>query len=141
MTNFFDKKIGQGGYGSVFEGKLRDGSFVAVKILNESKGDGDEFLNEVVTIGRTNHVNVVRLLGFSIDGSKRALVYEFMSNGSLERFIYNYKDSSTTISAHLGWERLFQITLALLHILVYLTVLNRHKRLYLTVLSMVKTVK
>ncbi|KAF5194541.1 Pr5-like receptor kinase [Thalictrum thalictroides] len=86
MTNSFKDSLGQGGYGSVFQGKLkRDGHLVAVKVLNESKGNGEDFINEVATIGKTNHVNVVSLLGFCSEGFKRALVYEFMPNGSLER--------------------------------------------------------
>ncbi|KAF5185576.1 Pr5-like receptor kinase [Thalictrum thalictroides] len=85
MTNSFKETLGKGGYGCVFKGKLmRDGRLVAVKMLNESKGNGDDFINEVAAIGRTNHVNVVSLLGFCTEGTKRALVYEFMPNGSLE---------------------------------------------------------
>ena len=88
VTNCFRNKLGQGGFGSVYKGKLQDGRYVAVKILNELKDDGEEFINEVASISRTSHINVVTLLGFCCDGSRRALVYEFMSNGSLEKFIY-----------------------------------------------------
>ncbi|KAF9593265.1 hypothetical protein IFM89_021021 [Coptis chinensis] len=104
MTNSFKDTLGKGGYGCVFKGKLRDGRLVAVKVLNESKGNGEDFVNEVATIGGTNHVNVVSLLGFCAEKTKRALVYEFMPNGSLERFIYNEKESSTM--PLLGWEKL-----------------------------------
>ncbi|KAF5191654.1 Pr5-like receptor kinase, partial [Thalictrum thalictroides] len=117
MTNSFKETLGQGGYGSVFKGKLKhDGRLVAVKLLNESKGNGEDFINEVATIGRTNHVNVVSLLGFCTEGVKRALVYEFMPNGSLERFIYNEKTSDTP----LGWEKLYQIALGIATGLEYL---------------------
>ncbi|KAF3942812.1 hypothetical protein CMV_030564 [Castanea mollissima] len=58
MTNSFNDKLGQGGYGGVYKGELQDGSFVAVKVLKESKGNGEEFLNEVASIkmvgGRNN---------------------------------------------------------------------------------------
>ncbi|KAF9606460.1 hypothetical protein IFM89_025290, partial [Coptis chinensis] len=64
MTNSFRDTLGKGGYGCVFKGQLCDGRLVAVKVLNESKGNGEDFVNEVATIGRTNHVNVVNLLGF-----------------------------------------------------------------------------
>ncbi|KAF9604812.1 hypothetical protein IFM89_010353 [Coptis chinensis] len=64
ITNSFKDTLGKGGYGCVFKGQLRDGRLVAVKVLNESKGNGEDFVNEVATIGRTNHVNVVSLLGF-----------------------------------------------------------------------------
>ncbi|KAK2458721.1 LEAF RUST 10 DISEASE-RESISTANCE LOCUS RECEPTOR-LIKE PROTEIN KINASE 2.5 [Trifolium repens] len=92
ITNSFKNKLGQGGYGSVYKGKLHDERMVAVKVLSESKGDSEDFINEVASISRTSHVNVVRLLGFCLDGSKKALVYEFMPNGSLEKFIYEEKD-------------------------------------------------
>ncbi|KAF4360785.1 hypothetical protein F8388_015108 [Cannabis sativa] len=82
MTNSFTQKLGQGGFGDVYKGILDDGSFVAVKVLNQSKSkDGQDFINEVATISRTSHVNIVTLLG-----SKRALIYEFMPNGSLENY-------------------------------------------------------
>ncbi|XP_043705074.1 LEAF RUST 10 DISEASE-RESISTANCE LOCUS RECEPTOR-LIKE PROTEIN KINASE-like 2.4 [Telopea speciosissima] len=107
ITNSFKEKLGQGGYGSVFKGKLLDGRLVAVKILNESKGNGEEFINEVASISRTSHVNIVALLGYCFEGIRRALLYEFMPNGSLDKFIYD-KESSTTIP-RLGWETLFNI--------------------------------
>ncbi|XP_031499178.1 rust resistance kinase Lr10-like [Nymphaea colorata] len=86
MTKKFKYKVGQGGYGSVFQGWLFNGTVVAVKLMEKSHNDGEEFCNEVATIGRIHHVNVVRLLGFCVEGSQRALVYEFMANGSLEKF-------------------------------------------------------
>ncbi|XP_058769034.1 LEAF RUST 10 DISEASE-RESISTANCE LOCUS RECEPTOR-LIKE PROTEIN KINASE-like 2.4 [Vicia villosa] len=92
ITNSFKNKLGQGGYGSVYKGKLHDEHDVAVKILSESKGNGEDFINEVASISRTSHVNVVRLLGFCLEGSKKALIYEFMPNGSLEKFIYENKN-------------------------------------------------
>ncbi|KAL7229978.1 hypothetical protein ACSBR2_008515 [Camellia fascicularis] len=54
-------------------------------MLSKPKADGQEFINEVATIGRINHVNVVLLIGFCAKRSKRALVYDFMPNGSLEK--------------------------------------------------------
>ncbi|KAL5748867.1 hypothetical protein ACOSP7_025909 [Xanthoceras sorbifolium] len=118
MTNSFKDKLGQGGYGAVYKGKLKDGHLVAVKLLNTSKRNGKEFINEVATISKTCHVNVVTLLGFCIDSNKRALIYEFMPNGSLEKFIYN-KDSLKA-SRQLGWEKLYQIALGIANGLEYL---------------------
>nr|TKS04842.1 hypothetical protein D5086_0000139480 [Populus alba] len=85
ITCGFNDKLGEGGYGSVYKGKLRSGRFAAVKILRKEKGNGQEFINEVATIGRIHHCNVVQLIGFTVEGSKRALIYEFMPNGSLEK--------------------------------------------------------
>ncbi|KAJ3686000.1 hypothetical protein LUZ61_015164 [Rhynchospora tenuis] len=89
MTKQFKDKLGQGGYGSVFKGELPNGIQVAVKVLKRSNTDSDgrDFINEVATIGTIHHFNVVRLLGFSSEGNRRALVYEFMPNGSLDKYI------------------------------------------------------
>ncbi|CAN6549501.1 unnamed protein product [Malus baccata var. baccata] len=119
MTNSFKEKLGQGGYGAVYKGKLKDGRLVAVKVLTKLKGDGEEFMNEVAAISPTSHVNIVSLLGYCFEGSKRALIYEFMPNGSLEKFIF---DASTPKNDHhhLGWETLDQISLGIARGLEYL---------------------
>nr|XP_029143269.1 LEAF RUST 10 DISEASE-RESISTANCE LOCUS RECEPTOR-LIKE PROTEIN KINASE-like 2.4 [Arachis hypogaea]XP_029149763.1 LEAF RUST 10 DISEASE-RESISTANCE LOCUS RECEPTOR-LIKE PROTEIN KINASE-like 2.4 [Arachis hypogaea] len=93
MTRDFKEKLGEGGFGSVYKGKLRSGPFVAIKMLGKAKTNGQEFISEVATIGRIHHANVVRLIGFCVEGSKRALVYEFMPNGSLDKFIFSKVDS------------------------------------------------
>ncbi|KAF6171581.1 hypothetical protein GIB67_018105 [Kingdonia uniflora] len=118
MTDSFKDKLGQGGFGGVFKGKLMDGRLVAVKVMKESKGDGEDFINEVASISRTSHVNVVSLLGFCFDGSKRALIYEFMPNGSLEKFIYTYKPLES--SSSLPWEKLYAIVVGVSRGLEYL---------------------
>ena len=87
ITNQLTEKLGQGAYGTVFKGKLSSEIHVVVKILNIFKGDGEEFINEVGTMGTIHHVNVVRLVGFCADGFRRALVYEFLPNDSLKKFI------------------------------------------------------
>ncbi|KAJ4788603.1 Protein kinase family protein [Rhynchospora pubera] len=61
ITKHFKHKLGQGGFGSVYKGELPNGLPVAIKMLEQSKGAGEEFINEVVTIGRIHHVNIVRL--------------------------------------------------------------------------------
>ncbi|BBG96999.1 Protein kinase superfamily protein [Prunus dulcis] len=73
MTNKFKDKLGEGGYGSVFKGKLRSGRFVAIKVLGKPKGNGQDFTSEVATIGRIHHANVVQLIGYCVEGSNRAL--------------------------------------------------------------------
>mgnify|MGYP004710096231 CR=1 FL=1 len=118
MTNSFKDKLGEGGYGKVYKGNLFAGRPVAVKILNTSKGSGEEFINEVASISRTSHVNIVALLGFCFEGQKRALIYEFMPNGSLERYIHGETTSKT--DGHLGWAKLYQIALGIARGLEYL---------------------
>ncbi|KAJ0492795.1 putative protein kinase RLK-Pelle-SD-2b family [Helianthus annuus] len=98
-TENFNKKLGEGGFGAVFEGTLQDDSKIAVKCLEGLGQVNRSFLAEVQTIGSIHHVNLVRLRGFSAWKSQRFLVYEFMSNGSLDRWIYH------GVREHvLGWE-------------------------------------
>ncbi|XP_062110063.1 LEAF RUST 10 DISEASE-RESISTANCE LOCUS RECEPTOR-LIKE PROTEIN KINASE-like 2.5 [Humulus lupulus] len=119
MTNSFKEKLGQGGFGCVYKGKLHDEHLVAVKMLNESKeNNGEEFINEVAAISRTSHVNVVTLLGFCFEGAKKALIYEFMPNGSLEKFVYD--ENETEESYQLDWETYYQISLGTARGLEYL---------------------
>ncbi|XP_042462136.1 LEAF RUST 10 DISEASE-RESISTANCE LOCUS RECEPTOR-LIKE PROTEIN KINASE-like 2.1 [Zingiber officinale] len=115
ITKSLSEKLGKGGYGSVFKGTLQDGRLVAVKILSNFTENGAEFINEVISIGRTSHVNVVSLLGFCFDGKKRALVYEFLPNGSLEKYIYSEKPKLT-----LGWDKLYHIAIGIARGLEYL---------------------
>ncbi|KAH9622183.1 hypothetical protein KSS87_001248 [Heliosperma pusillum] len=118
ITNSFKDKLGEGGYGSVYKGILQNGTPVAVKMLHRSKEEGAEFINEVASIGNTNHVNVVKLLGFCYEGHRRGLVYEFMANGSLEKFLYTGDESD---NHHLlGWETLFEIVIGVARGLEYL---------------------
>ncbi|RVX02007.1 Protein suppressor of NPR1-1 constitutive 4 [Vitis vinifera] len=107
MTNNFKNKLGQGGFGCVYKGKLQSGRAVAVKVLIMSKSNGQDFINEVATIGRIHHVNVVRLVGFCVEGSKWALIYDFMPNGSLDKFIFIEREKGIPLS----WDRLYRIAL------------------------------
>uniref|UniRef100_A0A5B7BMV9 non-specific serine/threonine protein kinase n=1 Tax=Davidia involucrata TaxID=16924 RepID=A0A5B7BMV9_DAVIN len=97
-TQDFQKRLGRGGFGSVFEGILGDGTRVAVKRL-DSKGQGRrEFLAEVNTIGSIHHFNLVRLIGYCIQKSDRLLVYEHLCNGSLDKWIFKRDHQATTLS-------------------------------------------
>ncbi|XP_020098629.1 LEAF RUST 10 DISEASE-RESISTANCE LOCUS RECEPTOR-LIKE PROTEIN KINASE-like 2.3 [Ananas comosus] len=117
MTENFKVTLGKGGFGTVFKGKLSDGREVAVKVLNTSKGEGEDFVNEVVSISKTSHVNVVTLLGFCLEGSNQALIYEFVPNGTLEEFIN--KDRSS-MDALLLWKTLHGIAVGVARGLEYL---------------------
>ncbi|RWR72237.1 LEAF RUST 10 DISEASE-RESISTANCE LOCUS RECEPTOR-LIKE PROTEIN KINASE-like protein 2.1 [Cinnamomum micranthum f. kanehirae] len=112
MTNSFKDKLGGGGCGGVFKGKLKNGRLIALKVLNNSKGNGEEFMNEVTSVGGTSHVNIVTLLGFCYESSKRALIYEFMSNGSLKKFIHSNISGGGTKHV-LNREKLFEIVVSI----------------------------
>ncbi|PON38734.1 Serine/threonine protein kinase [Parasponia andersonii] len=116
MTQDFKTKLGEGGFGSVYKGKLRSGHFVAIKMLSKSKSSGQDFINEVATIGRVHHVNVVRLVGFCFEGSRRALVYEFMPNGSLNMHIFSGEETDNSLTS----EEIFDISLGIARGIEYL---------------------
>ncbi|KAF7026859.1 hypothetical protein CFC21_038945 [Triticum aestivum] len=114
ITSHFRDKLGQGGYGSVFKGVLSPGNVhVAVKMLERSSNcDGEDFISEVATIGRIHHVNVVRLMGFCSEEMRRALVYEYMARGSLDKYIFSAKSFS--------WDKLIEIALGIARGIDYL---------------------
>ncbi|KAI9391681.1 hypothetical protein POPTR_007G125100v4 [Populus trichocarpa] len=116
MTNQFRDELGQGAYGTVFKGMLTSEIPVAVKVLSNSSEKGEEFVNEMGTMARIHHVNVVRLIGFCADGFRRALVYEYLPNDSLQRFI----SSANAKNVFLGWERLHHIALGVAKGIEYL---------------------
>ncbi|KAL7160901.1 hypothetical protein ACSBR2_041526 [Camellia fascicularis] len=119
ITNSFQDKLEKGGYGDVYKGKLLDGCLVAVKLLNETKdSNGEEFINEVTSISRTSHVNIVSLVGYCFEGCKRAPIYEYMPNGSLEKFIHNNKSQETNV--HLEWKTMHTIAVGVARGLEYL---------------------
>ncbi|TYJ47245.1 hypothetical protein E1A91_A02G174700v1 [Gossypium mustelinum] len=108
-------KLGEGGYGSVFKGKLRSNLLVAVKLLGKAKTNGQDFISEVATIGRIHHVNVAKLVGFCVEGSKQALVYDFMPNGSLDKIIFSGENKIT-----LTWQKTFEIAIGVARGIEYL---------------------
>ncbi|PKA61730.1 putative receptor-like protein kinase [Apostasia shenzhenica] len=117
ITNHFREKLGQGVFGYVFKGELPGSRQVAVKILNNSGRNGEEFINEVSTIGSIHHVNVVKLIGFCAEGSRRALVYDYMTNGSLDKYIFSLDG---TIRRPFSWAKLNDIALGIARGIDYL---------------------
>nr|GMD80003.1 G-type lectin S-receptor-like serine/threonine-protein kinase At4g27290 isoform X1 [Ipomoea batatas] len=90
-TNNFssNNKIGEGGFGLVYKGVLEDGMEIAVKRLSKTSMQGlEEFKNEIIYIAKLQHRNFVKLLGCCIQGEEMMLVYEYMTNKSLDAFIF-----------------------------------------------------
>ncbi|KAL8249221.1 hypothetical protein R6Q59_006089 [Mikania micrantha] len=122
-TNNFseENKLGQGGFGTVYKGKLTDGKQIAVKRLAHASEQGDleqgdlEFKNEVLLVANLQHRNLIRLLGFSKEASERLLIYEYMPNGSLHQFIFD--PSKRT---NFDWEKRYNIIKGIAKGLLYL---------------------
>nr|BAK07518.1 predicted protein [Hordeum vulgare subsp. vulgare] len=115
ITCHFRDKLGQGGYGSVYKGVLLRGNVhVAIKMLvSSSNCNGEDFISEVSTIGRIHHVNVVRLVGFCPEELRQALVYDYMSGGSLDKYIFSAERS-------FSWDKLAEIALGIARGIDYL---------------------
>ncbi|KAI9110969.1 hypothetical protein K1719_018089 [Acacia pycnantha] len=116
MTENFKNKLGEGGFATVYKGKLRSGLDVAIKMLGKSnKANGQDFMSEVATIGRIHHFNVVHLVGFFVEGTKRALIYEFMSHGSLDKHIFSKEQNKS-----LSYCKIYEIALGVARGIAYL---------------------
>ncbi|KAL5972904.1 hypothetical protein ACLOJK_039710 [Asimina triloba] len=82
-------KLGQGGFGPVYNGKLPEGEEIAVKRLSRRSGQGlVEFKNEVLLISKLQHRNLVRLLGWAVRGEEKIIIYEYMPNKSLDTILF-----------------------------------------------------
>ena len=88
-TKNFSSKLAEGGFGAVFQGTLPSGIKVAVKCLTNFGQENKSFFAEVESIGSIHHVHLVRLIGFCAETSHRLLVYEYMCNGSLDKWIFH----------------------------------------------------
>ncbi|XP_073299081.1 cysteine-rich receptor-like protein kinase 15 [Primulina huaijiensis] len=109
-------KLGQGGFGVIYKGKLTNGQDIAVKRLSLDSRQGDvEFKNEVLLLAKLQHKNLVRLLGFSMEGKERLLVYEFVKNRSLDKFIFDPIKHND-----LDWETRYKIICGISKGLLYL---------------------
>ncbi|KAJ7979640.1 Cysteine-rich RLK (Receptor-like kinase) protein [Quillaja saponaria] len=90
-NNFSDEnKIGEGGFGTVYKGKLRKGQDIAVKRLSKTSNQGlEEFKNEVTLTARLQHVNLVNVLGYCTEREEKMLIYELMPNKSLDLYLFD----------------------------------------------------
>ncbi|KAJ6992914.1 receptor protein kinase ZmPK1 [Populus alba x Populus x berolinensis] len=111
-TNNFKEELGRGGSGTVYMGILTDERVVAVKILENMYRGEDVFWAEVSTIGKINHMNLVRMWGFCSEGKHRLLVYEHMENQSLDKHLFSPK--------FLEWKDRFEVALGTAKGLAYL---------------------
>ncbi|XP_072092884.1 cysteine-rich receptor-like protein kinase 2 [Arachis hypogaea] len=111
-----ENKLGEGGFGNVYKGTLKNGKVVAVKklILGQTDKMEDHFESEVKLISNVHHRNLVRLLGCCSKGQERILVYEYMANSSLDRFLFGNKKGS------LNWRQRCDIILGTARGLAYL---------------------
>ncbi|KAM7478543.1 hypothetical protein LguiA_026756 [Lonicera macranthoides] len=118
-TNRFSKEnvLGEGGYGVVYRGQLVNGTPVAVKKLFNNLGQAEkEFSVEVEAIGHVRHKNLVRLLGYCIEGTHRMLVYEYVNNGNLEQWLHG----AMRQHGYLTWEARMKVLLGTSKALAYL---------------------
>ncbi|XP_052181842.1 cysteine-rich receptor-like protein kinase 29 [Diospyros lotus] len=104
--------LGRGAYGVVYKATLPDGQEIAVKRLKLSSCNDDEFKNELSVLAKLEHENLVKFLGFCLEGTEKILVFEFVKNGSLDKFIFE--------RGHRQWERLHSFILGIVGGLLYL---------------------
>ncbi|KOM32915.1 hypothetical protein LR48_Vigan01g247100 [Vigna angularis] len=117
-TNNFskDNRLGEGGFGTVYKGKLRKGQERAVKRLSETSNQGpEEFKNEITLTARLQHVNLVRLLGYCTKRDEKILIYEYLQNKSLDNFLFD-----PTKSILLDWNKRVNIIEGVTQGLLYL---------------------
>ncbi|KAJ1272786.1 hypothetical protein BS78_06G228500 [Paspalum vaginatum] len=107
--------LGKGGYGSVYKGKLSDGSMVAVKQLSETSHQGKkQFIAEIETISQVQHRNLVKLYGCCLEGNRPLLVYEYMENGSLDKALCGSE------KINMDWPTRYKICLGIARGMAYL---------------------
>ncbi|XP_071733755.1 G-type lectin S-receptor-like serine/threonine-protein kinase At1g67520 [Rutidosis leptorrhynchoides] len=117
-TNDFadENKLGQGGFGPVYKGKLSDGREIAIKRLSRTSGQGlVEFKNELILISKLQHTNLVRVIGCCIHKDEKMLIYEYMPNKSLDFFLFDENRK-----AELDWPKRFNIIEGVAQGLLYL---------------------
>ncbi|KAK3431825.1 hypothetical protein EUGRSUZ_E03792 [Eucalyptus grandis] len=117
-TNDFspENKLGEGGFGEVFQGRLPNGQQIGVKRLSQSSRQGhEEFKNEVLLVANLQHINLVQLLGFCLEGDEKLLAYEFVPNKSLDYFLFDPQKIG-----QLNWPKRHKIIFGIARGLLYL---------------------
>ncbi|KAI4346187.1 hypothetical protein L6164_013259 [Bauhinia variegata] len=118
-----ENKLGEGGFGPVYKGKLKTGKEVAIKRLSRSSRQGSiEFKNELTLISELQHMNLVQLLGCCVQGEENILIYEYMPNKSLDFFLFDSSQSNL-----LDWKKRFNIIEGVAQGLLYLHKYSRLK--------------
>ncbi|PIA29546.1 hypothetical protein AQUCO_05900050v1 [Aquilegia coerulea] len=114
FTSNFSNKIRSGGYGEVYKGQFANDVTVAVKVLENKDVVGETFMAEVSTISKASHRNIVKLYGYCFEPNMKALVYEYMENGSLDKILYQNHHSI------IEWGKLYRIAIQIAKGLDYL---------------------
>ncbi|XP_077230690.1 receptor protein kinase TMK1-like [Tasmannia lanceolata] len=115
-----DNELGRGGFGTVYKGELDDGTLIAVKrmeaivITNKAL---DEFQSEIAVLSKVRHRHLVSLMGYSVEGNERLLVYEYMPQGALSKHLYHWKKLQLE---PLSWTRRLNIALDVARAMEYL---------------------
>ncbi|XP_072952778.1 cysteine-rich receptor-like protein kinase 43 [Typha angustifolia] len=112
-----NQKLGEGGFGPVYKGRLEDGREVAVKRLGIGSRQGDkEFTNEAMLLSQVQHRNVVHLYGYCVQGRDKLLVYEYVANESLDKLLF----ASAPDLPKLDWRRRYDVMVGVARGLLYL---------------------
>ncbi|XP_048141674.1 G-type lectin S-receptor-like serine/threonine-protein kinase SD1-13 [Rhodamnia argentea] len=116
-SNFSDtSKLAQGGFGPVYKGRLSNGKEIAVKRLSKTSAQGfQEFMNEMEVICKVQHQNLVKILGYCVEGDENIIIYEFMPNKSLDTYLFDPLKRE-----HLDWRRRSNIIDGICRALLYL---------------------
>ncbi|MED6201422.1 hypothetical protein PIB30_094825, partial [Stylosanthes scabra] len=127
-----ENELGRGGFGGVYKGELDDGTKVAVKRMEAgviSNKALDEFQSEIAVLSKVRHRNLVSLLGYSVEGTERLLVYEFLPQGALSKHLFHWKSLQLEL---LSWKRRLNIALDVargmeyLHTLAHQSFIHRY---------------
>ena len=126
-----ENELGRGGFGVVYKGELDDGTKIAVKRMEAgviSTKALDEFQSEIAVLSKVRHRHLVSLLGYSVEGNERLLVYEYMPQGDLSKHLFHWKSLNLE---PLSWKRRLNIALDVargmeyLHTLAHQTFIHR----------------